>query len=66
MFAEFGIITAGLEDDMADGGETKYRQIFEDLQRSIRDGMYPQGVSLPSDEALMRRYGVSRITVTFT
>ena len=49
---------------MADGGETKYRQIFEDLQRSIRDGMYPQGVSLPSDEALVRRYGVSRITVS--
>ena len=46
------------------GGETKYRLIFEDLQRSIREGMYPHGVSLPSDEALMRRYGVSRITVT--
>ena len=40
----------------------KYRQIFDDLQKAIRDGRYPLGVALPSDEALMRRYGVSRIT----
>ena len=42
----------------------KYRQIFDDLQKAIRDGRYPQGVALPSDEALTRRYGVSRITAT--
>lgn len=49
---------------MANADETKYRQIFEDLQRDIRSGRYPKGVHLPSDEALMRRYGVSRITAT--
>ena len=40
----------------------KYRQIFEQLQQDLRDGRYPQGVQLPSDEALMRRFDVSRIT----
>lgn len=45
-------------------GTAKYRQIFEQLQQSLREGRYPQGVPLPSDEALMRRYGVSRITAT--
>ena len=43
---------------------TKYRQIFDQLQKDLRDGRYPQGVALPSDEALMRRYGVSRITAS--
>ena len=47
---------------MANADEIKYRQIFEELQRDIREGRYPKGVHLPSDEALMRRYGVSRIT----
>ena len=41
---------------------SKYRQIFEDLQKAIRDGQYPKGVPLPSEEALVRRYDVSRIT----
>ena len=50
--------------DVVKADETKYRQIFEELQKGIRDGRYPQGVSLPSDEALMRRYGVSRITAS--
>ena len=43
---------------------SKYRMIFEELQKGIREGHYPKGVPLPSDEALMRRHGVSRITVT--
>ena len=40
----------------------KYREIFEDLQKKLRDGDYPQGVALPSEEALGRKYNVSRIT----
>ena len=40
----------------------KYREIFEDLQKKLRDGDYPQGVPLPSEEALGRKYNVSRIT----
>lgn len=44
-------------------GETsKYRHIFEDLRKAIRDGSYGSGVALPSEEAIIRKYGVSRIT----
>ncbi len=46
---------------MADRG-SKYRKIFETLQREIREGRYPAGVALPSEERLVRRFGVSRIT----
>lgn len=45
-----------------DGSEAKYRRIFATLQRDLRDGRYPQGRPLPSEQALMRRFGVSRIT----
>lgn len=41
---------------------SKYRKIFEDLQKGIRDGLYPAGVSLPSEESLVRKFKVSRIT----
>ena len=40
----------------------KYRQIFEALRKGVRDGLYPSGVPLPSEEALVRKYKVSRIT----
>ena len=40
-----------------------YRQVEEDLTRMIHDGTYPPGSRLPSDSALQKRYGVSRITV---
>ena len=40
----------------------KYRKIFEHLRKEIRDGRYPRGVPLPSEESLVRRYKVSRIT----
>ena len=46
-----------------DCGKVKYREIFERLQKALRDGRYPLGVPLPSEEALVRAYGVSRITV---
>lgn len=41
----------------------KYRKIFEELQKGIRDGIYPHGVPLPSEESLIRKFNVSRITV---
>ena len=41
---------------------SKYRTIFEDLQKKIREGKFPKGVPLPSEESLVRKYGVSRIT----
>lgn len=40
----------------------KYRKIFEHLRKEIRDGRYPRGVPLPSEESLVRKYNVSRIT----
>ena len=40
----------------------KWFEIFEKLQKDLRDGVYPQGVPLPSEESLVRKYGVSRIT----
>ena len=41
---------------------SKYRKIFEELQKGIRDGLYPAGVPLPSEESLIRKFKVSRIT----
>lgn len=41
---------------------SKYRKIFEELQKGIRDGRYPDGVPLPSEESLIRKFKVSRIT----
>ncbi len=42
--------------------QAKYWTIFEALQKAIRDGAYPAGRPLPSESALMRKFGVSRIT----
>jgi len=40
----------------------KWVEIFEKLQKDLRDGVYPADVPLPSEGALVRKYGVSRIT----
>lgn len=48
---------------MCDSSEKpKWVEIFEKLQKDLREGVYPQGVSLPSEESLVRTFGVSRIT----
>jgi len=41
----------------------KWSDLFEELQKKLRAGAYPTGVPLPSETALVRKYGVSRITV---
>jgi GntR family transcriptional regulator of arabinose operon len=41
----------------------KYQQILETLQREILSGRYQPGQKLPSEAALVRRFGTSRITV---
>ena len=41
----------------------KYRQIYGHLSREIASGRYPPGRKLPSEAALVKRFGVSRITV---
>ena len=43
--------------------EPRYRQVQSDLARQITEGAIAEGQSLPSEEALCRLYGVSRITV---
>ena len=43
-------------------GKLKWVWIFEKLKKDIRDGAYAQGVPLPSEESLVRKFGVSRIT----
>ncbi len=41
----------------------KYREIFEKLQGDISSGRYKAGGRLPSEAELVRRFGVSRMTV---
>ena len=41
----------------------KYREIFETLQGDISSGRYKPGSRLPSEAELVRRFGVSRMTV---
>jgi DNA-binding LacI/PurR family transcriptional regulator len=41
----------------------KYRQIFDRLARDIASGKYAPGQKLPSEAALVRQFGASRITV---
>jgi GntR family transcriptional regulator of arabinose operon len=41
----------------------KYRQVFEALQRDIVSGRLTAGTRLPSEAALERQFGASRITV---
>src|SRR2546425_13298929 len=41
----------------------KYRQVFERLSRDILAGKYKAGQKLPSEAALVRQFGTSRITV---
>lgn len=46
----------------SESSRLKWVEIFEWLQKKLRDGDYPQGTPLPSEEALVRRFKVSRIT----
>src|SRR6516164_8981663 len=45
------------------GRAPKYQQILETLQREILSGRYQPGQKLPSEAALVKRFGTSRITV---
>lgn len=40
-----------------------HRQVAERLLECIQDGEFPPGTQLPSEQALMRRYGVGRVAV---
>lgn len=41
----------------------KYRQVFDVLQNEILSGKYKSGQKLPSEAALVKQFGASRITV---
>jgi GntR family transcriptional regulator, arabinose operon transcriptional repressor len=41
----------------------KYRDIFESLKQSIEEGMYEDGLRLPSENDLVKTYQASRVTV---
>src|SRR6266568_4301072 len=41
----------------------KYQHVFEVLERDIRSGKYVAGQKLPSEAALVKQFGTSRITV---
>ncbi len=40
-----------------------YLEIYEDLQKKIKDGEYPENTALPSERALCQMYHVSRSTI---
>ena len=40
----------------------KWVEIYDALQKRLRNGEFPQGVALPSEESIVQRYKVSRIT----
>ena len=44
-------------------GAPKYREISDALSRDIRAGRYKPGQKFPSEAALVKRFGVSRITI---
>ncbi|HEU4381872.1 MAG TPA: GntR family transcriptional regulator [Anaeromyxobacteraceae bacterium] len=44
-------------------GLPKHRQVYGELERSIRSGRWKSGERLPSESELVRQFGASRITV---
>jgi GntR family transcriptional regulator of arabinose operon len=42
--------------------QTKYRHVFDTFQRRILSGKYEPGQKLPSEVALVKQFGTSRIT----
>ena len=59
--------STGTVDSKAEGSkdraQPKYLQIVESLRHGIESGRYRNGVRLPSESDLVRRFGVSRMTV---
>jgi DNA-binding LacI/PurR family transcriptional regulator len=50
-------------DGTAGSDQPKYRLIFDRLRDEILSGKYPPGGRLPSENNLVRRFGVSRMTI---
>jgi GntR family transcriptional regulator len=49
-------------EDLADGPVPKWFQVAERLRKAIAMGEFVEGDALPSESALIRRFGVSRTT----
>lgn len=41
-----------------------YKEIYESLRNDINNGVYPPGEKLPSDNELVNKFNVSKITIT--
>ncbi len=52
-----------VEEGAGERVQPKYLQIVESLRQGIESGRYRNGVRLPSESDLVRRFGVSRMTV---
>jgi DNA-binding LacI/PurR family transcriptional regulator len=52
-----------VEEGAGERAQPKYLQIVESLRQGIESGRYRNGVRLPSESDLVRRFGVSRMTV---
>jgi GntR family transcriptional regulator len=50
-------------EDPAEGRMPKYKALRDELMRDILSGAYPPGSYLPSENKLVEKYGVSRVTV---
>jgi DNA-binding LacI/PurR family transcriptional regulator len=50
-------------DEAGDGFQPKYRIIAESLKQAILSNEYPEGSRLPSENELVRHFGVSRMTI---
>jgi GntR family transcriptional regulator, arabinose operon transcriptional repressor len=55
--------TKAILSEHGTGATPKYRVIFESLKESIVAGEYGEGARLPSETDLVRRFGVSRMTI---
>jgi len=61
--AKAGGVPSEAAETASETAQPKYQQIIESLKRNIEAGRYRNGVRLPSEAELMRRFGVSRMTV---
>jgi GntR family transcriptional regulator of arabinose operon len=50
-------------EDISPSNLPKYKLIFESLKESLVSGEYRNGARLPSETELVRRFGVSRMTI---
>ena len=56
-------MTNNPENRIVSGTIPKYRQLLEILRNQIISGEFPPGAQLPTEDALIDRYGISRGTV---